>query len=807
MKKTLLLILLFLTFACSVNAQLTAHERRMLKNANSYFENEEFGKALPIYLKIDSLIDDNIIKYRIGACYLNTDYDRLKALPYLEEVSKVEGMGIPIVVYSDLGTLYHFTYRFEMAIKSFKQYIELAQNSELAKPENIEYAKRMIQICQNALEITTRPFKGEIEIMGAPINSMESEFCPMISADEQVMVYMRTVGLGSNRAPATRILISHKNVNDFWDEPRVLNIDNNEDFPGYQPTLAGLSPDGKTIFLNMGEGLNQDIYSGMISNFKITNIEPLNKEINTPFYEGRVSVSSDGTTLYFVSDRPGGFGGTDIYRARLNRRGSWDDVENLGNAINTSYNENSPFLHPDNQTLFFSSEGHKTIGGNDIFSSKFEDKTWSVPENLGFLNSTKDDLFFVLNANGQVGYFSTSKNNIYDKHNIFKVNFKDPIPLTLVKGTIKAGNPPKPIDADIQVYDKQSGLKVKYVYNPDSITGKYLMIFPPAKNYDIIVSAKNYLPQLINVYIPYQTYFYELFQEIVLHPINVDNKMVGERVTVNNMFYDIYKTTEADSVLLEDLPKQPKYYDHLLELVENIIQTTDSLKIIYREDETFKQKEDKKLDNLLNLIGEAIETTDPVTLSILDANARQKDKINQTHFYTEGDKEKSSQMQIIGSDTVYTAPPVISESAAQPLKIKTVQPKQDDERDNFQFRMSKKEDRKYIHHFTLYYDVNEFNIKPEYNQTLEQIVRLLIDNPTLGAEIFGYTDSKGEKEFNLSLSRQRAQEVLKLFIDKGIDQKKIIAKGYGEAVANSEEKENQEYFRKVDINIFQVIKK
>jgi len=774
----------------------------MLKNANSYFEHGEFSKALPLYLKVDSLAEDYTVKYRIGACYLNTRYDRLKAIPFLEYVSQSTSIQIPLIVYYDLGTLYHYTYRFQDAIDKFIQFVEQSEYTDDVDESKVDNAIEMINICKNAIEITAQPFKAEIDILGHPINTMESEYCPMITADNQTLIYMRTVGLGKDTEPITKIMMSTKGVNNLWQNPIELQLENKNNFKDKNVSLAGLSPDGQSIFLNIGDGINQDIYEGKIEKYTITNINKLNKQINTQYYEGRVSISSDGTELYFVSDRPGGYGNTDIYKSVRNRRGEWGHPENLGEAINTMKNENSPFMHPDNVTLYFSSEGHKTIGGNDIFKSVFNNNQWSTPENLGFPNSTKDDLYFVLNASGQIGYFSTSKNNIYDKHNIFKVNFTDPIPLTLVKGVIKMGNPPKPGSADIKVYDNQTGMRVKYVYNPAPETGEYLMIFPPAKNYDILISSDNFLPQLVNVNIPYQTYFYELYQEIILEPINLQNNTVGEKITVNNTFYDLYKTTEADSILPDSLPKQPKYYDHLLELVENIIQTTDTMRITYIESEHNQEQEKNNIESLLNLIEQAIETTDPVTLSILDANARQKDKINQTHFYVDGDKSKSLQMQIIGTDTIYSAPPVQSRPLASNYADS---PKIEKEIENPEthYKNSEISDRNYIHHYRIYYDLNEDEIQSKSIKELNEIIQILINNPNIGAEIYGYADSKGEKKYNLSLSRQRAQKVLKYFINNGVNQQKLITKGFGESGKSTKDSESNLY-RKVEINIFEV---
>jgi outer membrane protein OmpA-like peptidoglycan-associated protein len=280
--------------------------------------------------------------------------------------------------------------------------------------------------------------------------------------------------------------------------------------------------------------------------------------------------------------------------------------------------------------------------------------------------------------------------------------------------------------------------------------------------------------------------------------------MVGEQITVNNTFYDLYKTSEADSILIsENLPKQPRYYDHLLELIENIIQTTDTLRINYRDVQVNKEKEDEGINSLLNLIEEAIETTNPVTLSILDANARQKDHIKNTHFYTDGDKSQSTQMQVIGADTFYTAAPIISQSSKSEPEQRKALTSNLMEKEEINFRVSEPKERKYIHRHTIYFNLNDAKIDPKYEQELLELCKLLIDNQTLGAEIFGFTDALGGEKHNLSLSRKRAQNVLRFLMDNSVAFQKLIVKGLGEVNEQSATSGNEKW-RKVEINVFEL---
>jgi len=804
--KTIILSVLIITTGCFnlLLGQLLPEEKKLLRTANEYFHNKEFEKALPLYHKLDSVTEDIDIIYKIGVCYLNSDYQKIKALPYLEYSVINNIQHVPITLHKDLGTMYHYMYRFEDAIKEFKTYLKKAESDELAKAEDIAYSKRMLEICNNAIELTSQLSDAEVEILEFIINTRESEYCPIVTADEQRLFYMHSEGYGKEKEKNAKILLSKKSENGRWGKAVELIIEDKK-LAEYPITLAGVSPDGKNIFLNIGRNLSGDIYEGYVINDSvIVNITKLNENINTSFYEGRASISSDGTELFFVSDRPGGYGKKDIYKSERVMDFDWSKPVNLGSQINTIYNEDSPFMHPDGKTLLFSSEGHKTMGGSDIFKSVIKNNQWSEPENLKFPNSTKDDLYFSLDASGQIGYFSSSKSNFYDKHNIYKANLKEPIPLTLLKGTITMGYPPKPVPAKIKVFDKETGKQIKYIYNPDPETGKYLMIFPPSKNYDIIIDAEGFMPQVINVHIPHQTYFYELYQEINLTPVMVDNVQIGEEVTVNNMFYNMYKTDEADSLFSDKLPKAPEYYDHLLELVENIIQTTDTIRFAY-SDKHDENNNTESTDRLLDLIENAIETTDSVTLSIIDANSKQKEKVKNTLFYSDNDTKEPKHIEIYGNDTVYSAPPISTISSRPKYITNDIRKNKPAPAINTNFKNYDEHNRKYIYKTTLYYDTNVDQLNNESHKSIEQIIILLMNNPSLGAEIYGYADASGSEAHNMILSKNRAKNVMLYISYKNIDPRRLIAKGYGEIESGNYNSEENENHRKVEINVFEII--
>lgn len=422
----------------------------------------------------------------------------------------------------------------------------------------------------------------------------------------------------------------------------VREIEVNYDHSKSKISLAGVSPDGEVLFFAIGTDNNADLYACKLIGEKCSQLIKLPDIINSPYNESSISVSPDGRTYYFSSNRPGGYGGKDIYRAVMDDNEQWSVIENLGPSVNTEFDEDAPYIHPDNKTLYFSSKGHNSMGGYDIFVvQNIRANEWKYPTNIGSpINTPTDDIGFVLSADGNSAYFSSSQSSD-TKHDIYKAILHKTIPLTLVKGTIMGGEPPKPIKAKIRVIDNETKQPVRYVYSPNILTGKYLMIFPPNKNYDMVIEAEGYLPQLINIYVPNQTYFYELYQEIYLKQVKIskNDSAIGQEIRISNTFYDIYKTNISDSILKAEQQKRQKHVDELLKIVENIITATDSIEIERLEQLTIKDEQiDKdqilkeRYNQLLFNLEQAIEKTDSLTLQLLDANTIYNDVTNSTFF-------------------------------------------------------------------------------------------------------------------------------------------------------------------------------
>jgi outer membrane protein OmpA-like peptidoglycan-associated protein/tetratricopeptide (TPR) repeat protein len=315
-----------------------------------------------------------------------------------------------------IGRSYQMGLNFDKAIEYYNMYKErLAAKPNYQGRDKVDLAvvDRAIYECQNGKEFVANPGNYSIVNIGREINSEYEDYAPVLNGDETEIIFTsrrREDNLNENvfedNKPFEDIFIS-KRVGDTWE--RARNIGPVVNTPYHNSNLA-LSKDGNTLFIYNDDNGGDIYYSERNANGEWGPPVPLPGIINSSFNEKSISMSSDERTLYFASDRPGGFGGIDIYRATLDSKGQWSNVRNLGPKINTEFDEEGPFIDQDNVTLYFSSKGHKGMGGHDIFKSVFNPETneWSDPENLGYpINTPDDDVYFVASSDGKRAYYSS----------------------------------------------------------------------------------------------------------------------------------------------------------------------------------------------------------------------------------------------------------------------------------------------------------------------------------------------------------------------------------------------------------------
>ena len=306
-KKILILSILFI-FSFQTFSQ---NVKKNYKKAYKLFNEEKFEAALPLFLKLDTIKKDDFhIKYYIGACYLNTKYEKHKAIPYLEYALEKGKNLLPKTVFLDLARIYHLTYQFDKSIQMIENFLDLAKSQE--DSNEIKFAKQLLKIDYRAKKIYADSLKYTTEKLPYPINTRDnSEYSAFISADGNILFFTRTYFYKQTdfiKDSITVILKSEK-INNHWSFPKKISLPTK-----LTPQLVGISYDGKFLFLKITDKNNSDLYIAKVNDYKCDSLVKLPNEINSKFYEGGLTFTPEGDIFYFSSNRPGGYGGKDIYK-------------------------------------------------------------------------------------------------------------------------------------------------------------------------------------------------------------------------------------------------------------------------------------------------------------------------------------------------------------------------------------------------------------------------------------------------------------------------------------------------------------
>ena len=405
-----------------------------------------------------------------------------------------------------------------------------------------EDALGFIENCRFALESYRNPVPFLPVNLGDSINSERNEYWPSLSLDESKLII--TV-----LDPVNPILTSQniKVQEDFYESVKLpdgswasrknigepLNTNDNE---GAQT----ISADGRFLFFtacNREDGAGKcDIYLSVNENGMWSVPKNLGFPVNSSYSEKHPSISPDGRKLFFASDRPGSIGGLDIWVSERAGNDSWSFPVNLGEKINTPGNEQSPFIHPDNQSLYFSSEGHQNMGKGDIFISRLDsDSKWSQAKNLGYpINTWNNEVGLTVNAAGEMAYYASDriKERGLDIYEFALYAEARPVPVSYMKGRVYDARTWKGIEAVFQLIDLQSGnLVMESASAPGE--GNFLVSLPAGHNYALNVSKPGYLFYSDNFSLAEIHKLADPFlKDVPLSPISE-----GEKVILKNVFY------------------------------------------------------------------------------------------------------------------------------------------------------------------------------------------------------------------------------------------------------------------------------
>lgn len=542
-----------------------------IKTGDDYFNGfpPDYATAVSYYLQANNFNGNSAdLNYKIGLCYMHFDKYKMKA--YFEKAYNLKPTVSPDILYY-VGWCYHLEGQWAKAIEYYNMFAGKATDPALQPLKTDAFKK--IQECKNGQQLEGQKARVWIDNVGDKINTKYPDYAPVISTDQSIMIF-------TTRRPDTEEmspfggyfedLYISKRVDGVW--TNAVPIGKPVNVKGQHDATIGLSPDGHTLYVYNDDRGNGDIYESSDETGSWSQPKLMDKTINTDFHEPDASLTFDGKRLYFTSDKSGGFGGHDIYYSDWDsEKERWGEAVNVGNVLNTPYDERSVFIHPDGETMYFASKGHNTMGGFDLFYSKLENGQWTTPVNLGPpLNTPDDDVQLVVAGNGRYGYCSSYRQGGYGEKDIYLITFLGPEKppmlsnednliasiakpikekvaepqlvvegsnMAILTGIIRDEKTRQPLQAQIVLIDNEAN-KVIAEFTSDATSGKYLVSLPGGKNYGIAVRKDGYLFHSENFVIPNESGFRQYEKDADLKKVEV-----GQKIILRNIFFDLDKYT------------------------------------------------------------------------------------------------------------------------------------------------------------------------------------------------------------------------------------------------------------------------
>ncbi|MDW8288240.1 MAG: hypothetical protein RMJ89_09225, partial [Flammeovirgaceae bacterium] len=550
--KNITILCYFLTFFSLLSENVMAQKdesklsaKKKVKIAKEYFRVEEYHHSLDLFgdlLKKDPHNPEYNYYYGVSLLHMEEQHkgDALQPLLKAEESGKYFPK-----LYFYLGRAYHLNHDFDQAIAFYKKHTQ--KETKFEDDSNPDVINYLVKQCENGKQMVANPVNVEIYNLGDNINTEAPEIAPVVSADETRLIFTsrRKDSTGGEidpmmGLPYEDIYIVEKDENGQWGEPRNIGAPINTN---RHDASIGLSPDGQELFIYKDEFsatslVTGSIYKSVMQNGKWSVPEKLQEGINvTNTRETHATITPDEKILIFTSSRQeeGAQGGLDLYMVRRLPNLQWAKPVNLGSTINTPYDEESPFLHPNGKILYFSSKGHDSMGGYDIFYSEWDEKTeqWSKPKNVGYpINTADDDLFYSVSADGMRGYFTSVRSDSRGGHDLYVADVPSrDLKIIALKGKVLDKETQQPLAATIVAVNNETGMFVSLA-NSNNNNGRFSLFLEPNKNYGIRVIKEGYLFKSLNINVPNQFEYLELDEVFYLQKNGTEKLEV-----LNNIFF------------------------------------------------------------------------------------------------------------------------------------------------------------------------------------------------------------------------------------------------------------------------------
>lgn len=519
-RKAIVLVLL-ISAALPVDAGRDDLQLRTLKKALVAADDKNYGEAISLYSDILVINPGHVDALtQLGICFVHTNQQLDSALTLFHKALKIipaserfSPFGVDLQ--RTIARTYNLNQQPEKALAVLKTLNDSVKDEEL----RVEFRNEMKQT-RNAAILLKNPVPLRITNLGQAFNSGYDDHSPLVSLTGNRIFF--TSRRPSGRGPQLpdgqypeKVFFAEKTENG-WTEPRALN----EFFSRTEhKSILSLSPDGNRLFLYKNDRDGKSIYVSNYLNGEWQEPEKLPYPINSQWDETHAGLSPDQSILFFTSNRPGGFGGLDVYMSRLDEYGRWEDPVNLGPNINSEKDEETPMLHPDGQTLYFASEGHSSMGRFDVFYSQMQPGgRWTEPVNMGHpINTPDDDFFFVPTLDKSKAYYASYRfSENVGRSDIYKVEFDSLYSgsLAVIEGTIQNSRN-LPVEQIRLLVSRDSDNKRVGDYRPNPATGRYLLFLESGESYTIKEVTPGSAEEKKSIHIPEQL-SYKKSEQIVM---------------------------------------------------------------------------------------------------------------------------------------------------------------------------------------------------------------------------------------------------------------------------------------------------
>lgn len=836
-----ILILIFLACGTAYAQPIKKKQRKtVLKQAKEHLEFEEFQKAIPyVQQLLDADPGSAYYNFWMGKC-LYVTYKRNQALPFFESVERTNPE-VDKEFHLYYGMTLHYNLELERAIEHYRLDLERYE------PASKEYAwvNNRIAQCIQAKNVLRKKEGDQVKIenMGDEINTPFSEHSPVISANDSVLIFTarRPESLGAKPDQNyydEDIYVSYRK-NDKWS--KAENIGTPVNSKGHDATIS-LTADGSRLYIyrhKKAGGLYVTDFDSLGKEWK----EPrsVKKPVNSKYYEASICQSADSSLMFFTSDRPGGYGGRDIYVMRKDGK-DWSEPMNAGGIINTPFDEDAPYFHPDGKTLYYSSNGPRSMGGFDIFVTEIDSNApggWLDPLNMGYpVNTPDDDIYFVLSDNGKNGYYSSGKEGGYGEKDIYAIEFPYyPYPrryhVVELAGIVQDVNNLDTVSAMVRLIDKQSGLVVD---STETGPGKasYEFVLEPERSYALEVDADGYFPTTTEVTTP-RLLDDDIFLEknmLLEKPVIAAEEPEKQVFDIMNIYFDFDKDALRNESR-EELDRAVTFLEDNQDLEVQVIGHTDWFGTYDYNVDLSERRSSSAYQYLLesgitaDRINQDFYSENKPLESNQDDTGRQFNRRVELRFFKDGQMVMNSKKLRQGIDGVFvdhTTPkgeagfdnptevslPVASaspdsgaeeEEAEENTRLTGDKPYtrlsgSDDNANRLSGDSNKEEEVtntenseamsnliKGIEGLELrhiYFDFDKYYLRGKARIELEKVIEILEINPDLEIEIYGHTDNFGSTTYNQQLSEKRSLAARELLLEMGVEPSRVSLSGFSE---------------------------